>query len=44
MSEGPGFPVSVVEYGPRRLIIVGAIMLATLMQTLDSTIITVALP
>ena len=35
---------SVVEYGPRRLLIVVAVMAATLMQTLDSTITNVALP
>jgi DHA2 family multidrug resistance protein len=35
---------SVVEYGWRRLIIVVAVMLASLMQTLDSTIVNVALP
>jgi len=36
--------VSVVEYGPRRIIIIAGIMLAALMQTLDSTIVNVALP
>ena len=36
--------VSVVEHGTRRLILVVGVMLATLMQTLDSTITNVALP
>ena len=36
--------VSVVEYGPRRLLIVIAVMLASLLETLDSTIVNVALP
>lgn len=35
---------SVVEYGARRTLIVAAVMAATLMQTLDSTITNVALP
>jgi DHA2 family multidrug resistance protein len=34
----------VVEYGARRLVIVGAVMLAALLETLDSTIVNVALP
>jgi MFS transporter, DHA2 family, multidrug resistance protein len=34
----------VTEYGLRRLLIVGGVMLAALMQTLDSTITNVALP
>jgi DHA2 family multidrug resistance protein len=34
----------VTEYGLRRLLIVGGVMLASLMQTLDSTITNVALP
>jgi DHA2 family multidrug resistance protein len=37
-------PLSVVEYGRRRLIIVVGIMMAALLQTLDSTIVNVALP
>ncbi len=35
---------SVVEYGTRRIIIVVAVMLASLLETLDSTIVNVALP
>lgn len=35
---------SVVEYGSRRIIIVFAVMLASLLETLDSTIVNVALP
>jgi MFS transporter, DHA2 family, multidrug resistance protein len=35
---------SLVEYGWRRVIIVVAVMLASLMQTLDSTIVVVTLP
>ena len=35
---------SVVEYGSRRLLIVVAVMLAALLETLDSTIVNVALP
>ena len=37
-------PVSVVEYGRRRTVIVIGIMLAALLQTLDATIVNVALP
>jgi DHA2 family multidrug resistance protein len=37
-------PVNVVEYGSRRLLIVAGIMLAALLQTLDATIVNVALP
>jgi DHA2 family multidrug resistance protein len=48
MSEpsfnGSTHRVSVVEHGTRRLIVVVGVMLATLMQTLDSTITNVALP
>jgi DHA2 family multidrug resistance protein len=36
--------MNVVEYGRRRLIIVVGIMLAALLQTLDATIVNVALP
>ena len=36
--------LSVVEHGTRRTLIVAAVMAATLMQTLDSTITNVALP
>jgi MFS transporter, DHA2 family, multidrug resistance protein len=35
---------SVVEYGAARTVIVVGVMLATLMQTLDTTIVNVALP
>ncbi len=40
---GPG-AVPVVEYGWRRIVIVVAIMMASLLETLDSTIVNVALP
>ena len=36
--------MDVVEYGTRRAIIVAAVMLAALLETLDSTIVNVALP
>jgi DHA2 family multidrug resistance protein len=36
--------VDLVEHGPRLILIVAAVMAATLMQTLDSTITNVALP
>ncbi|HTD36195.1 MAG TPA: DHA2 family efflux MFS transporter permease subunit [Candidatus Limnocylindrales bacterium] len=36
--------VSVVEFGLRRVVIVAAVMLAALLQTLDATIVNVALP
>ena len=36
--------VDVVEYGARRVLVVVAVMLATLLETLDSTIVNVALP
>jgi DHA2 family multidrug resistance protein len=36
--------VPVVEYGWRRIVIVAAVMLAALLETLDSTIVNVALP
>jgi DHA2 family multidrug resistance protein len=37
-------PDSVVEYGARRVLIVTGVMLAALLQTLDATIVNVALP
>jgi len=37
-------PVPVVEYGARRALIVVAVMLASLLETLDSTIVNVSLP
>jgi DHA2 family multidrug resistance protein len=37
-------PVSVVEYGGRRTLIVLGVMMAALLQTLDATIVNVALP
>jgi len=37
-------PVSTVEYGRRRILIVTGIMMAALLQTLDATIVNVALP
>jgi DHA2 family multidrug resistance protein len=42
----PAAPVAldVVEYGARRLLIVAGVMLAALLQTLDATIVNVALP
>ena len=40
---GPG-AAPVVEYGWRRIVIVVAIMMAALLETLDSTIVNVALP
>ncbi len=36
--------VDVVEYGSRRLLIVAGVMLATVLQVLDATIVNVALP
>ena len=35
---------SVVEYGTRRILVVASVMLATLLQVLDATIVNVALP
>jgi DHA2 family multidrug resistance protein len=43
-APAPAGPADVTEYGLRRLLIVGGVMLASLMQTLDSTITNVALP
>ena len=40
----PVEPINVVEYGGRRTIIVIGIMMAALLQTLDATIVNVALP
>ena len=37
-------PVPVVEYGARRTLIVVAVMLASLLETLDTTIVNVSLP
>ena len=37
-------PVDVTEYGARRVLIVVGVMLAALLQTLDATIVNVALP
>ena len=37
-------PRDVTEYGTRRLLIVSGVMLAALLQTLDGTIVNVALP
>ena len=37
-------PINVVEYGSRRTLIVLGVMMAALLQTLDSTIVNVALP
>ncbi|MGH7729244.1 MAG: DHA2 family efflux MFS transporter permease subunit [Vulcanimicrobiaceae bacterium] len=46
MERGENAPArrDVTEYGLRRILIVGGVMLASLMQTLDSTITNVALP
>ena len=37
-------PLAVVEYGTRRGLIVAGVMMAALLQTLDATIVNVALP
>lgn len=44
MSDGAEADVDVVEYRARRTLVVVAVMLATLLETLDSTIVNVALP
>jgi DHA2 family multidrug resistance protein len=44
MQTNPAPAATVVEYGTRRTIIVAGIMLAALLQTLDATIVNVALP
>jgi DHA2 family multidrug resistance protein len=44
MSTSVASAPNVVEYGRRRLIIVVGVMLAALLQTLDATIVNVALP
>lgn len=44
VPESDPIAVPVVEYGARRIIIVVAVMLAALLETLDSTIVNVALP
>jgi DHA2 family multidrug resistance protein len=43
-QSGPPAQADVTEYGLRRILIVAGVMLAALMQTLDSTITNVALP
>jgi DHA2 family multidrug resistance protein len=43
-AEAADAGLSLVEYGPRRAFVVAGVMLAALMQTLDSTITNVALP
>src|SRR5580704_14081377 len=40
----PAAPASLVEYGARRWLVVGGVMLAALLQTIDLTIVNVALP
>jgi DHA2 family multidrug resistance protein len=40
----PAAPGSLVEYGARRWLVVGGVMLAALLQTIDLTIVNVALP
>jgi DHA2 family multidrug resistance protein len=44
LPEPPPAPLSVVEYGGRRVLIVVGVMMAALLQTLDATIVNVALP
>jgi DHA2 family multidrug resistance protein len=44
VSAASAAPVDVVEYGRRRYLIVAGVMLAALLQTLDATIVNVALP
>ena len=43
-TRTPVQPASVVEYGRRRIAIIIGVMLAALLQTLDTTITNVALP
>ncbi len=43
-APAPSAPADVVEYGVRRVLIATGVMLAALLQTLDSTIVNVALP
>jgi DHA2 family multidrug resistance protein len=43
-AAAPSPPAEVVEHGLRRALIVTGVMLAALLQTLDSTIVNVALP
>src|SRR5579863_3981453 len=40
----PALPQSLVEYGARRYLVVAGVMLAALLQTVDLTIVNVALP
>ena len=40
----PAAPASLVEYGARRWLVVAGVMLAALLQTIDLTIVNVALP
>ena len=44
MPQNDVAPRPVVEYGGRRLLIVAGVMMAALLQTLDATIVNVALP
>jgi DHA2 family multidrug resistance protein len=44
VSAALSAPANVVEYGRRRQLIVAGVMLAALLQTLDATIVNVALP
>ncbi len=44
VAAAPKPPRDVTEYGARRLLIVAGVMLAALLQTLDGTIVNVALP
>lgn len=42
--QAPSAPPSLVEYGARRALVVAGVMLAALLQTVDLTIVNVALP
>jgi DHA2 family multidrug resistance protein len=44
LPAGPAQPLDVTEFGTRRMLIVLGVMLAALLQTLDATIVNVALP
>ena len=44
VPKAPAAPPSYVEYGARRALVVAGVMLAALLQTVDATIVNVALP
>lgn len=44
VRSAPAVPVDVIEYGRRRILVVVGVMLATVLQVLDATIVNVALP